>query len=183
MDLGRLRAIINDTALIDLAACRTELDHLRIARAALDTRELEVMRRLDEIADVQPSVFPDDELAKAAKTNLGKSAKVRKRKKACEDIPELADALANGDTTGERVDTFANATAGLKPEELEKVAEHGAAIAAAAAPSKPCSTAQPAASPTTVPPIHTNGTTTLPPWPCSPCPKGRAPQDCPTSPC
>jgi len=133
MDLGRLRAIINDTALIDLAACRTELDHLRIARAALDTRELEVMRRLDEIADVQPSVFPDDELAKAAKTNLGKSAKVRKRKKACDDIPELADALANGDTTGERVDTFANATAGLKPEELEKVAEHGAAIAAAAA--------------------------------------------------
>lgn len=133
MDLGCLRAIINDTALIDLADCRTELDHLRIARAALDTRELEVMRRLDEIADVQPSVFPDDELAKAAKTNLGKSAKVRKRKKACDDIPELADALANGDTTGERVDTFANATAGLKPEELEKVAEHGAAIAAAAA--------------------------------------------------
>jgi hypothetical protein len=133
MDLGRLRAIINETALTDLAACRTELDHLRVARAALDTRELEVMGRLDEIAAEQPSVFPEDELARAAKTSLGKSAKVRKRKKACDDIPELADALANGDTTGERVDTFANATAGLKPEELEKVAEHGALIAAAAA--------------------------------------------------
>ena len=48
-------------------------------------------------------------------------------------MPELADALANGDTTGERVDTFANATAGLKPDELDKVAEHGALIAAAAA--------------------------------------------------
>ena len=91
------------------------------------------MARLDEIADAQPSVFPEDELAKASKTSLGKSAKVRKRKKACDDIPELADALANGDTTGERVDIFANATAGLKPDELDKVAEHGALIAAAAA--------------------------------------------------
>ena len=100
---------------------------------ALDTRELEVMGRLDEIAAEQPSVFPEDELAKAAKTSLHKSAKVRTRKKACDDVPELADALANGDTTGERVDTFANATAGLKPDELEKVAVHGAAIAAAAA--------------------------------------------------
>ena len=133
MDLGRLRAIVNQTALTDLAACRTELDHIRIARATLDTRELEVMTRLDEIAEQQPSVFPEDELAKAAKTNLNKSSKVRKRKKACDDIPELADALANGDTTGERVDTFANATNGLTPVELEKVAEHGAAIAAAAA--------------------------------------------------
>lgn len=133
MDLGRLRAIINDTPLTDLSACRVELDHIRIARAALDTRELEVMSRLDEIAAERPSVFPEDELAKASKTSLGKSAKVRKRKKACDDIPELADALANGDTTGERVDTFANATAGLTPDELAKVAEHGAAIAAAAA--------------------------------------------------
>ena len=74
--------------------CRVELDPIRIARAALDAREVEVMARLDEIAAEQPSVFPEDELAKASKTSLNKSVRVRKRKKACDDIPELADALA-----------------------------------------------------------------------------------------
>jgi hypothetical protein len=58
---------------------------------------------------------------------------VRDRKKACDDITELGDALANGDVTGERVDIFARAANGLKPSEIDKVAESGAAIAAAAA--------------------------------------------------
>lgn len=133
MDLGGIRAIINGTPLADLSACRVELDHIRIVRSALETRELEVVARLDEIAAEQPSVFPEDEVAKASKSTLGKASKVRKRKKACDDVPQLADALANGDTTGDRVDTFAKATNGLTPDELEKVAEQGDLIAAAAA--------------------------------------------------
>ena len=39
---------------------------------------------------------------------------MRKRKKTCGDIPEVGDALANGATTGERVDTLAKATAGCR---------------------------------------------------------------------
>ena len=133
MDLDGLRAIIGGTPLTDLDACRLELDCIRVARGVLDARELEVLARLDEIAEAQPSVFPEDELAKAAKSNLNKSTKVRKRKKACDDVPELAEALANGDTTSDRVDTFANATNGLTPDEMANVAEHGDLIAAAAA--------------------------------------------------
>ena len=88
---------------------------------------------LEKKAAAQPSVFPEDEIAKASKTNLNKSTKVRQRKKACDDVPQLANALANGDTTGDRVDTFAKATNGLTPDEMAKVSEHGDAIAAAAA--------------------------------------------------
>jgi len=132
MDLDGLRRLVCAGSLTDLDACRTELDHLRIARGVLDAHELVVLARLDEIATEQP-VFPEDELAKAGKTNLNKSSKVRKRKQACDDIPQLADALANGDTTADRVDTFANATHGLSPDERERVAEHGDAIAHAAA--------------------------------------------------
>ncbi len=128
-----LRALIGGRPLTDLAACRAELDHIRVIRSALDTRELQIVARLDEIAAAQPSVFPEDEVAKASKTTLNKSTKVRQRKKACDDVPQLADALANGDTTGDRVDTFAKATNGLTPDEMAKVSEHGDAIAAAAA--------------------------------------------------
>jgi hypothetical protein len=133
MDLDRLRSLVAGTVLADLDACRTELDHLRVARGVLDARELVVLARLDEIAADQPSVFPEDELAKASKSSLGKSTKVRKRKKACDDVPELAAALSSGDTTSDRVDLFANATNGLTPDEMAKVAEHGDTIAAAAA--------------------------------------------------
>jgi hypothetical protein len=132
MDLGAVRPLIFGTVLTDVDVCRAELEALRTVRGWVDAREVEVLGRLDVLAAEQPSVFPEDEVAKASKTSLGKASRVRSRKKACDDVPELADALSNGDTTGDRVDAFAKATAGLSPEELAKVAEQGALIAAAA---------------------------------------------------
>jgi hypothetical protein len=133
MDLSALRTIIGGSPLADVTACRRELQQIRTGRGLLDAREVVVLGRLDELATEVPSMFPEDELAKAAKSSLSKASRVRRRKKACDDVPELGDALVNGDTTGERVDTLAKATAGLKPDELSKVAEQGALIAAAAA--------------------------------------------------
>lgn len=133
MDLGAVRPLVFSTALADVEACRAELDALRVVRGWCDAREVEVLRRLDDLAAESPSLFPEDELAKAAKTSIGKASRVRNRKKACDDVPELGDALSKGDTTGDRVDAFAKATAGLSPEELAKVAAHGDVIAAAAA--------------------------------------------------
>jgi hypothetical protein len=98
-----------------------------------DAFEVRVLARLDSLAEATPSIFPEDEIAKAAKSSLNKATKVRQRKKACGDIPEVGDALANGATTGERVDTLAKATAGLSTAELAKVAAQGALLAAAAA--------------------------------------------------
>ena len=133
MDILALRTIVGGTPLIDLDACRRELEHIRGGRGFLDAREVEVLGRLDELTCEVPSILPEGELAKAAKSSLSKASRIRNRRKACGDVPELADALANGDTTGDRIDILAKATAGLKPEELDKVAEHGALIAAAAA--------------------------------------------------
>ena len=133
MDLAAVRPLLFGTVLTDVGVCRAELEALRVVRGWADAREVEVLGRLDELAAEQPSVFPEDEVAKASRTSLGKASRVRSRKKACDDVPELADALSNGDTTGERVDAFAKATCGLSAEELAKVAEQGALIAAAAA--------------------------------------------------
>jgi hypothetical protein len=133
MDLVALRTLIGERSLCDVEACRRELEHVRVGRGLLDAREVSVLGRLDELTVQSPSIFPDDEVAKAAKSSLLKASKVRSRKQACGDVPELGVALANGDTTGERVDIFVKAATGLTSDELDRVGEHGGLIAAAAA--------------------------------------------------
>src|SRR3954454_15372685 len=129
MDVLSLRTLIAGTVLVDVEACRRELEHVRGVRGLLDARELQVLARLDELTVDAPAMFPEDELAKAAKSSLNKAVKVRHRKDACEQVPELGAALADGATTGDRVDVLANATVGLQPDELARVAAQGAVIA------------------------------------------------------
>src|SRR4051795_11791567 len=137
MDVSSLRIMIAGSVLANVAACRRELEHVRSARGLLDAREVEVLARLDELTVEAPAIFPEDELAKAAKSSLTKAVKVRHRKDTCERVPELGAALAGGATTGDRVDVLANATVGLKPDELARVAAQGAVIADMAANGTP----------------------------------------------
>ena len=132
MDLHTLRRLISGTPLPDIAACVGELVAVRVARGLLDAREMEVVARLDDLAASEPTVFPDDVVSKAAKSSLHKASKVRSRKKACDDIPELGDAVADGSTTGERLDAVARATQGLSPSEKARLAGRGAELARAA---------------------------------------------------
>src|SRR4051794_3536760 len=129
MDVSSVRSLIAGTVLVDVEACRRELEGVRGVRGLLDAREVEVLARLDELTVDTPAIFPEDELAKAANSSLSKAVKVRHRKDACEHVPELGAALADGATTGDRVDVLANATVGLQPDELARVAAHGAVIA------------------------------------------------------
>ena len=132
MQLSAVLSLIDADPLADVAACRRELEHVRAVRGAVDARELKVLGRLDELAAESP-IFPEEEVAKAAKSSLGRAGRVRSRKKACDDVPEVGDALSQGATTGDRVDALAKATAGMSSEELARVAEQGAQIAEAAA--------------------------------------------------
>src|SRR4051795_2301619 len=137
MDFSSVRTLIAGTVLVDVEACRRELGDVRSARGLLDAREVEVLARLDELTVEAPAIFPEDELAKAAKSSLTKATKVRHRKDTCERVPELGAALAGGGTTGDRVDVLANASVGLKPDELARVAAHGGLIAEMAANGTP----------------------------------------------
>ena len=128
-----LRAMIGQTVVADVEACRRGLADVRSARGVLDGHEVRLLARLDELTTNEPAIFPEAELAAAAKSSLNNATKVRNRKEACERVPELGAALANGATTGDRVDVLANATRGLTPAELGRVAEHGAVIAEIAA--------------------------------------------------
>ena len=66
MDLAALRPLISATSLTDVAVCRAELVAIVVARGLLDAREVEVVRRLDELAAADTSLFPQEVVAKAS---------------------------------------------------------------------------------------------------------------------
>jgi hypothetical protein len=132
-----LRTLIGQTVVADVEACRRGLTDVRSARGILDAHEVQLLARLDELTVDEPAIFPEAELATAAKSSLNNAVKVRNRKDTCERVPELAAALADGATTGDRVDVLANATKGMTATELGRVAEHGPQLAAMAATGTP----------------------------------------------
>ncbi len=132
MDIKRLRRLIAAVQLSDIASCRAELVAVGVARGLLDSRELEIVRRLEELAETDYSLFPDAAVADASKTSIGSATRLRDRAGACDAIPELGNALAAGTTTGDRVDIVVRATVGLSDGERALLATQGPRLALAA---------------------------------------------------
>lgn len=132
MDLETMRPMIFAAPLADAAACRAELVDLSVARGLLDAREVEVVRRLHELADDDTTLFVPEVVASASKSSLLAAERLRERAEAAAAIPELGAALSAGTTTGDRVDVVARAAAGLPAAARARLAAHGAQLAAAA---------------------------------------------------
>jgi hypothetical protein len=132
MDLAALRPLITATPLTDIAACRAEQMAIVVARGLLDAREVEVVRRLDELAATDTTLFPQDVIAKASRSSLSHAERLRDRANTAAAIPELGVALSQGSTTGDRLDTVARATADLSVSERAAVASQGKRLALAA---------------------------------------------------
>jgi hypothetical protein len=133
MDLLALREVVERAPLPDLDACRAELEHIRVLRGLLDAREMKVCARLDVLAGEYPSLFPDGEVAAASKTSQRHASRLRLRRKAAGDLPELGAALESGATTGDRLEQVARSMAGLSDSEKARFASHGTELARAAA--------------------------------------------------
>ncbi len=128
MDVGRIRGLIEGGGLADVAAYRAELTAITSVRAMLAQRELRVTQRLDELcADTE------GELLEHTKGTASKASKVRRRKKVCDDVPQLGAALAEGETTEAHVDAVGRALADLSVEDRARLAEFGDDIRAKAA--------------------------------------------------
>ena len=74
----------------------------------------------------------EGEHARATKSSSKSSYKARRRSDAGEQIPQLDDALAAGETSAEHVDVVADALAGLSPQDRGRLAAHGDDIRAKA---------------------------------------------------
>jgi len=132
MDITALRPLISAVSLTDVAVCRAELVAVGVVRGLLDARELEIVRRLDELAETDYSLLPEAVVAEASKTSIGSAGRLRERADACDSIPELGEALAAGATTGDRVDIVVKASVGLNNDERALLAAHGQRLALAA---------------------------------------------------
>ncbi|MBI4883002.1 MAG: DUF222 domain-containing protein [Actinobacteria bacterium] len=132
MDVGVLRPLIAAGGLSDAAACRAELVAIGVVRGLLDAREVEVVARLDVLAEADHALFAQGVIADAARVTLGHAERLRDRATVCAAIPELAGALSAGATTGDRVDIVARAANGLNTSERALLAGHGQQLARAA---------------------------------------------------
>ena len=120
--------MIEAEALGDVPACRAELAAITSVRAMLAQRELRVTQRLDDLcADTE------GELLEHTKSTASKASKVRRRKKTCDDLPQLGEALAEGETTEAHIDAVGRALADLSADDQARLAEHGDDIRAKAA--------------------------------------------------
>jgi len=127
MDLGLVTSWLRSTPLADAATCHEQLALVRALRGVLDAREMAIAARLDELA--RPV---EDDIAHASRTSTAHGSRVRRRRSICGEVPQLADALAHGATTGDRVDAVGRALAGLSADDRLLLAAHGDAIADAA---------------------------------------------------
>lgn len=132
METAPIRPHISATELADATVCQAELVAIGVVRGWLDARELEVVRRLDELATTDYSLFPQGVVAAASKTSLMSAGRLRDRAGACDAIPELGDALKAGATSGDRIDIVAKATVGLNASEMALLAAKGPRLALAA---------------------------------------------------
>ena len=77
MDTMALGPIISAIRLSDVAVCRAELVAIGVVRGLLDARELEIVRRLDELAETDYTLFPQGVVADASKTSLSSAQRLR----------------------------------------------------------------------------------------------------------
>jgi len=79
----------------------------------LQAREVDLNRRLLQLADESPSTDPDAVNAKATGRSKSAAAKAHQRAKAAADAPRLKDEMDAGRLSGEHLDAFAAAVAEL----------------------------------------------------------------------
>lgn len=108
-----LRVVSHDVSVADEALVASLLGDVASLQRFLQAREVDLNRRLQELAEVSPSTDPDAVNAKATGRSKHAAGKSNKRAKAAADAPRLRDEMEAGRLSGEHLDAFAAAVAEL----------------------------------------------------------------------
>ena len=127
MEVRMIRAMAQAVQPADLDACRRELSDIAMVQSILSALEMRVLRAMRQF-----SADTEGEHARATRSSSKKSSKAQRRSDAGEAIPQLDEALAEGDTTAEHVDVVADALAGMSADDRVRLAGHGDEIRAKA---------------------------------------------------
>jgi hypothetical protein len=129
-DVERIAAI--DWATADEPAVTRGLTDVRRHRGWLDSMEVAAARRLAELAETSPSMFPERVAADAGRVSLPEASKSFDRAKTTAAIPQMGTALERGETSGGHVDVVTRAMRQLTPDERGQLADRGDELALAA---------------------------------------------------
>ncbi|MEX0846350.1 MAG: HNH endonuclease signature motif containing protein [Ilumatobacteraceae bacterium] len=108
-----LRVVSHDVAEADEALVAGLLADVAALQRFLQAREIDLNRRLAVLAEQSPSVDPDAVNARATGRSSLAAGKANKRAKAAADAPQLKAQMDAGRLSGEHLDAFAAAVAGL----------------------------------------------------------------------
>ncbi|MCU1365235.1 MAG: hypothetical protein JWN39_874 [Ilumatobacteraceae bacterium] len=118
---------------LDRASVQAELGCLGRLQGWKDVRHAQLTRRLNSLADSCPSMFPDADVAAAAKTSRRGADRSSKRASTMGEVPDVEAALGAGRVSGEHVDLLGAALARLSPMDRARLAADGARLATVAA--------------------------------------------------
>lgn len=107
------RVLSHDVASADEALVAGLLADVAALQRFLQAREVDLNRRLQQLADESPSTDPDAVNAQATGRSKSAAAKAHQRAKAAADAPRLKDEMDAGRLSGEHLDAFAAAVAEL----------------------------------------------------------------------
>ncbi|HEY4608205.1 MAG TPA: DUF222 domain-containing protein [Ilumatobacteraceae bacterium] len=110
----------------DTAHCAALLSRLNALRSWVESRSLAVTRRLNELAEVNPGMFPEQIVADATRVSLNQALEPFRRTNAVDLLPEFNDALGAGAVNVDHLDVLAKTIAGLDQPTRDRLAERGA---------------------------------------------------------
>src|SRR4051794_6322564 len=126
-----------DIPSLDRDAVRGAFAGLARVRGWAEVVTARLTRRLNEIAEDTPSMFPDADIAAASKTSRNDAAKASRRAETLDAVPELEGALAAGAVSAEHIDVVGRALKRLKGDKRDQLTGDGRRITAIATGSTP----------------------------------------------
>ena len=126
-----------DASSLDRGGVQAALSSLGVVRGWHDGLHVRLTRRLAELAEESPSVFPEADIAAAAKTTRRSAHRASKRARALDAVPQLEQAMAAGQCSSDHADALARTLDRLGAEQREELAANGDRLAAIAASSTP----------------------------------------------
>ena len=121
-----------DLSVADVGVVGRVLGDVRRVRGWLDSVEVAGARRLNGLAVVSPSLFPERVVADAGGVSLVEASRGFDRARTTGLIPELGVVLEQGAVSGGHVDVVTRALRELSPVQRDRLVERGGVLAEAA---------------------------------------------------
>ncbi|MCU1394369.1 MAG: hypothetical protein JWM34_2797 [Ilumatobacteraceae bacterium] len=108
---------VTDLSLLDRDGLKRELGLLGRGRSWLDSRHALVTRHLQRLAESQPSILPEADIAEAGHASRRDADQAARRAETLGAVPEMDEALATGAVSADHVDVLGRALKRVEDED------------------------------------------------------------------